>query len=102
MPIDDPSRGFSFRADGPLDMRMGAAGRTAADLVNTLPEGDLADTLFRLAALIAEEADPGSVKRFERGIAKARTKDSMKALGKLTNGGGPEGRRIISDPPLIR
>ena len=45
--IDDPARGFSFRADGPLDMRMGAEGPTAADLVNTLPESDLADVLYR-------------------------------------------------------
>jgi 16S rRNA (cytosine1402-N4)-methyltransferase len=45
--IDDVSRGFSFRGDGPLDMRMGATGATAADLVMNLSEGDLADTLYR-------------------------------------------------------
>ena len=45
--LDDPARGFSFRADGPLDMRMGSSGPTAADLVNTLPEADLADLLYR-------------------------------------------------------
>jgi 16S rRNA (cytosine1402-N4)-methyltransferase len=45
--IDDPARGFSFRADGPLDMRMDRAGPTAADLVATLPEGELADTLYQ-------------------------------------------------------
>src|SRR4029079_9535176 len=41
-PLDDPARGFSFRGDGPLDMRMDRAGPTAADLVNTLPERELA------------------------------------------------------------
>lgn len=45
--IDDPARGFSFRFDGPLDMRMGSDGPTAADLVARLPEQELADTLFR-------------------------------------------------------
>nr|WP_240757138.1 16S rRNA (cytosine(1402)-N(4))-methyltransferase RsmH [Roseicella aquatilis] len=46
--IDEPERGFSFRADGPLDMRMEKAGRSAADLVNTLGGADLADILFTL------------------------------------------------------
>ena len=45
--MDDPARGLSFRSDGPLDMRLDrTAGRTAADLVNTLSEGALADVFF--------------------------------------------------------
>jgi 16S rRNA (cytosine1402-N4)-methyltransferase len=45
-----PSRGFTFSADGPLDMRLDPDGPlTAADLVNGLPEGELADLVYRLS-----------------------------------------------------
>lgn len=45
--IDDPSRGFSFTADGPLDMRMGADGESAADVVNEADEQTLATIIYR-------------------------------------------------------
>lgn len=60
MQLDRAERGFSFRFDGPLDMRMGNDGPTAADVVNGEDESDLADIIYEFG----EE-------RFSRRIARA-------------------------------
>ncbi len=74
--IDDPARGFSFRMDGPLDMRMDHAGATAADLVATLPEGELADTLYQLG-------EERLSRRIARAIVAARAQAPITTTGGL-------------------
>src|SRR4051794_14745100 len=64
MQLDQAGRGFSFRLDGPLDMRMGQAGPTAADVVARASEGDLADIIY----LFGEE-------RHSRRVARAIVAD---------------------------
>lgn len=59
--LDEPSRGFSFRHDGPLDMRMDRSqGPSAADLVASLSETELADIIFRYG----DERDSRRIARF--------------------------------------
>ena len=59
MQIDQAARGFSFRSDGPLDMRMAQAGMSAADVVNTYKSGDLA----RIFGFLGEERHAGRIAR---------------------------------------
>lgn len=71
MQIDTPGRGFSFQKDGPLDMRMGDQGRTAADIVNHASESGLADILFHYG-------EERAARRIARAIVSAR------AVGPIT------------------
>ena len=76
MQLDRPERGFSFRADGPLDMRMERQGPSAADLVNGLPEAELADILFRYG-------EERRARRVARAIAEARRARRIETTGEL-------------------
>ena len=77
--LDDPERGLSFLADGPLDMRLDRQiARTAADLVNGLAESELADLIYafgeeRYSRRIARKiAEARKHKRIERTVELAR------------------------------
>jgi 16S rRNA (cytosine1402-N4)-methyltransferase len=66
MQIEDRTRGFSFLRDGPLDMRMEATGRSAADIINALPEKELSDIIFTYG-------EERHARRVARAIVAART-----------------------------
>lgn len=75
--FDDTERGFSFRFDGPLDMRMNRqAARSAADLLNTLPEEKIADILYIYGELKQSRA-------MARSIVRARSASPLTTIGQL-------------------
>jgi 16S rRNA (cytosine1402-N4)-methyltransferase len=76
MQLDTPERGFSFRHDGPLDMRMERDGVSAADLVNGADEAELADIFFHFG----EERRARAV---ARGIIEARRRAPIGTTGEL-------------------
>ncbi|MBA3447161.1 MAG: 16S rRNA (cytosine(1402)-N(4))-methyltransferase RsmH [Pseudaminobacter sp.] len=80
MQLDQAERGFSFRADGPLDMRMAQEGVGAADVVNRYKTGDLA----RIFGFLGEEKNAGRIARMidkRRAIRPfERTRDLAEAI----------------------
>jgi 16S rRNA (cytosine1402-N4)-methyltransferase len=76
MQLDDASRGFSFRFDAPLDMRMGPDGRSAADLVSTLEESEL-------TRLLREYGEEPMARRIARAIVTARAEAPIETTSRL-------------------
>ena len=77
MQVDDPTRGFTFKADGPLDMRMNPAkGRTAAELLSTIDEG-------ALAAMLADNSDEPYARDLAAAIVSARARGPIETTGAL-------------------
>jgi len=77
--LDDAGRGFSFQAEGPLDMRMDrSAGTTAADLVNRMRESELAD-------LIYEYGEEPASRRIARAIVFARERQRIATTTELAD-----------------
>jgi 16S rRNA (cytosine1402-N4)-methyltransferase len=93
--LDDPERGFSFRNEGPLDMRLDRRrGETAADLVARLPEGELADLIYRYG-------EERASRRVARAIVRAREDAPITAtteLAALVRRAVRRGRRFGFDP----
>lgn len=79
--LDDPARGFSFRFDAPLTMRMEGSGpgvRDAGDVVNTYPEGELADIIYRYG-------EERASRRIARAIVADRVKQPIQRTGQLAD-----------------
>lgn len=90
--FDEPARGFSFRADGPLDMRMSGDGMSAADFLNTAEERDIADVLQRFG-------EERQARRIARAIVKARPLSRTLELAELVADVlGPAAKRLPIHP----
>ncbi len=90
MQLDTAERGFSFRGDGPLDMRMGSEGPTAADVVNQMERGDLA----RVIAVLGEEKKArlvaAAIDRARSGGPIMTTTDLAEIVSKAIGRGGAD------------
>jgi 16S rRNA (cytosine1402-N4)-methyltransferase len=79
MQLDAPGRGFSFRRDEPLDMRMDtSAGQTAADALRDVDERTLADVIY-------EFGEERHARRVARAIVQARTRRAIDSTGQLAD-----------------
>lgn len=78
MQLDQPDRGFSFRTDGPLDMRMERSGNDAEVLVNETEEGELADILYQYG-------EERSARRVARAIVRARGRQRLTRTSELAD-----------------
>lgn len=76
MQLDRGERGFGYRSGGPLDMRMGNEGRTAADVVNTYSEERLADVIYQLG-------EERLSRRIARAIVRARDRAPIRTTEEL-------------------
>jgi 16S rRNA (cytosine1402-N4)-methyltransferase len=85
MQVDDPERGFSYRRDGPLDMRMDRSrGRTAAQLLRTISEEDLVQALAELGDEPAAEVIAAAIVRARQQQPIARTSELAKIVQEAT------------------
>ncbi|MGB2486789.1 MAG: 16S rRNA (cytosine(1402)-N(4))-methyltransferase RsmH, partial [Candidatus Puniceispirillaceae bacterium] len=76
--LDEAERGFSFRNDGPLDMRMSRQGRDASDIVNELDEAELADIIWRFG-------EERASRRIAKAIVRARLDARIERTGQLAD-----------------
>ncbi len=91
MQLDQPDRGFSFLRDGPLDMRMGGDGPSAADLLNTADEGRIADVLYHYG-------EERASRRIARAIVAARPLTRTAQLAEIVTGCLPRAKPGQSHP----
>jgi 16S rRNA (cytosine1402-N4)-methyltransferase len=90
MMVDDPSRGFSFMREGPLDMRMDRTqALTAADVVNTYSEKEIADILYTCGE---ERRSRAIARSIVRSRPLQRTTDLVRAVERIS--GGPRRGQI--------
>jgi 16S rRNA (cytosine1402-N4)-methyltransferase len=94
--LDRGSRGFSYRADAPLDMRMDPSeGPTAADLVNTMPEGELAQ-------LFAANGEGRFARRIAHAVVAARPMRTTGELADVVRAALPAATRRTGGHPARR
>ncbi len=95
MQLDSAARGFSFRHDGPLDMRMGGDGPSAAELIDQADEPTLADTIYRYGEEHHSRRIAGAIVAARQQAPIRRTAELADIVVAAVPKGNPRGRHTI-------
>ena len=96
MQLDQAERGFSFQHDGPLDMRMSRDGPSAADVVNTMDEEDLANVLYEFGEERKSRAVARAIVRRRAEKPFERTRELADVVGRALGGRKDDGRNPVT------
>jgi 16S rRNA (cytosine1402-N4)-methyltransferase len=94
MQLDQAGRGFSFSVDGPLDMRMSQAGESAADVVNSREQDELADIIYHYGDERRSRAVARAIIRARETAPIERTSTLADIVAKAVRATGKGGKRI--------
>lgn len=92
MQLDEAERGFSFQTDGPLDMRMGADGMSAADFVNVADEEDIANVIYAYGEERRSRAVARAIVRRRQEQKFSRTSELAETVSRVFFGRKVDGR----------
>jgi len=99
--LDDRSRGFSFREEGPLDMRMGPDAPDLKTWLHSVSEEDLANVIYKYGEIRASRRAASAIKAAEEAGELETTRDLARVIERVLGSGGGAGRKTQIHPATL-